>query len=77
MTTHDIKCKPEYFEPLLAELKTAEIRENDRDYQIGDTLTIREFGPQGYTGRVTHRQISHVLRDFPALSKNYVMLSLI
>lgn len=79
MARHSIKCKPEYFQPLFDGVKTAEIRENDRDYQVGDILTIKEFdtnSQDGYTGRATVRLVTHVLRDFLAVSKNYVVLSL-
>lgn len=73
---HNIKCKPEYFEPLIAGLKSSEVRENDRNYQVDDMLNIQEFGPQGYTGRSTQRVVTHVLKNFPAVEKNYVVLSL-
>jgi len=76
---HEIKCQPEYFEPLLTGDKTCEVRENDRDYQVDDILLIREFNPRtrdGYTKRSVARRITHILRDFPAVDKKYVVLSL-
>lgn len=79
MTTHSIKCKPEYFQPIIEGRRTAEVRENDRDYQEGDTLLIKEFDPktaEGYTGRSTMRKVTHVLKGFPAVDRNYVVLSL-
>jgi hypothetical protein len=79
MARHIIKCKPEFFKPLLARVKTAEVRENDRDYQVGDILTIHEFDTNtadGYTGRNTIRTVTHVLKDFHAVNKNYVVLSI-
>jgi hypothetical protein len=79
MARHTIKCKPEFFQPLLEGLKNNEVRENDRDYQVGDILTIKEFDPRtqaGYTGRQTMRLVMHVLRDFPAVDSKYVVLSL-
>lgn len=39
---HEIKCRPEYFARLVSGQKRFEIRLNDRDYQVGDTLIIRE-----------------------------------
>jgi hypothetical protein len=79
MARHSVKCKPEFFEPLLQGLKNNEVRENDRSYQVGDILTIKEFDPrtqEGYTGRETIRLVTHVLREFHAVSQNYVVLSL-
>lgn len=35
---HEIKIKENYFNRLHEELKTFEVRKNDRDYQVGDIL---------------------------------------
>ena len=43
MKIHDVKILPEYFKPLDEEVKTAEFRYNDRDYQVGDVLHLREW----------------------------------
>jgi hypothetical protein len=77
MTIHQIKCKPEYFKHLLDGTKTAEIRENDRDYQVGDHLLICEFDAKGYTRREVMRTVSHVLTadKFAGLPKGWVCLS--
>lgn len=40
---HDIKILPEYFDKVIDGSKTFEIRENDRDYQVGDILFIHEY----------------------------------
>ena len=39
---HNIKSLPQYFEAVLNHTKTFEIRENDRDYKVGDTITLHE-----------------------------------
>jgi len=45
-TEHEIKCDPKYFTRLCDGTKTFEIRYNDRDYQVGDRLIIKEFDPE-------------------------------
>ena len=83
MTTHELKCWPRYFEPLIQGKKTAEIRKNDRDFKVGDVLHLREWDPQGkadehYTGRFAFRTITHVLDLVEVTMLNeghYVMLS--
>lgn len=39
---HDLKIATPYLEALLDGRKTFEIRENDRGFQAGDTVTFRE-----------------------------------
>lgn len=69
---HELKTDPEVFEALIAGRKTYELRKNDRNFQEGDTLTLRETkhtgaemaagAPLEYTGRTTGRVVTHVLR---------------
>lgn len=75
---HNVKCWPEVFGEMLAGRKTAEFRLNDRDYQVGDGLLIREWCPdkRTYTHREIERQITHVLKDSFGVPKGYAMLSL-
>lgn len=63
MKEHDLKVWPEYFEALWANDKTFEIRKNDRDYQVGDVLRLREYspGPDEYTGRQVERLVTYVM----------------
>lgn len=44
--THEIKCHPAPFQALDRGDKRFEYRLNDRDYQTGDTLRIREYDPR-------------------------------
>jgi len=53
MNTHSVKSWPEFFGPVISNVKTFELRRADRDYQVGDRLHLREWEPQteSYTGR--------------------------
>jgi len=42
---HDLKAWPEFFDALASRRKTFEVRKNDRDYQLGDVLLLREYAP--------------------------------
>jgi len=43
MTVHYLKLQTEYFDAVLNGLKTFEVRKNDRDYRLGDTLALMCF----------------------------------
>lgn len=63
---HELKTDPEPFAELWYLLKTFEYRINDRDYQIGDTLELREhdvlvMGEDPYSGREVHAIVSSIL----------------
>jgi hypothetical protein len=53
MKVHTVKSWPQFFKPILEGSRTHELRKNDRGYEIGDRLELREFMPetQTYSGR--------------------------
>jgi uncharacterized protein DUF3850 len=60
---HTLKTWPEYFGSVLSEAKTFELRRNDREFKVGDTLILEEYGPniRGYSGRKIEAVITYVL----------------
>lgn len=42
---HDLKTWPDFFKKVVSGEKPFEIRVNDREYEVGDTLVLREFDP--------------------------------
>ena len=57
---HDIKCQTEFFEKVWSGVKTFEVRLNDRNYQVGDELCLREIRKDLYTGRMVKATITDV-----------------
>ncbi|EHU8535114.1 DUF3850 domain-containing protein [Listeria monocytogenes] len=51
MTMHKLKILPEFFQEKWALKKNFEIRNNDRNFEVGDTLVLQEFENGKYTGR--------------------------
>ena len=68
MKKHEIKILPQYFElvsVLHGGIKRFELRKDDRNYQAGDTVTLREWDGQEYTGNEITVGIKYVLRNCP------------
>jgi Domain of unknown function (DUF3850) len=61
---HELKCWPRYFEAVTSGAKPFEIRLNDRAFQVGDRLMLREWYPAGrsYTGEAAMFGITYVMR---------------
>jgi hypothetical protein len=55
MTTHELKIWPVYYEAVRSGAKTFELRQNDRGFQKGDKVILREFDPNAPTGLVHHK----------------------
>lgn len=59
---HELKCWPEYFRAVKRGEKPFELRKNDRDFKMGDTLQLFEYAPgTGYTGELIERHVSYIL----------------
>lgn len=73
---HSLKTFPEYFNAVENGTKPFEVRKNDRNYQVGDTLHLQEYSNGAYTGREIAKKICYIL-DNPAFCKDgYVVLGL-
>ena len=74
---HELKILPEYFEPVVENRKTFEIRKNDRNYHVGDELVLKEWDGEKFTGNIVIRYISYILYDWQAgLKDGYCIMSL-
>ena len=79
--THEIKCFPKYFDALVDGLKNFEVRKNDRDYKVGDSLLIREYDSEkkSYTGYELYAPVVYILENnesFTGLAEGFVVLGL-
>jgi hypothetical protein len=64
MRIHELKTRPEPYDAMMLGLKTFEVRKNDRDFRVGDTLMLREWDPdtKKYTGNFIKRDITYILK---------------
>lgn len=86
---HELKTLPEMYDDIICGVKNFEVRRNDRDFAVGDTLVLYEYDPDArrvdenqvehvgaYTGRHCRREVQYVLRRFDGVTEGYVVMAL-
>ena len=73
---HKLKLAKMFFEDVRLGRKSFELRKNDRDYQMGDILELREMDNGEPTGRVIEKEITYILEGFAGLKEDYCILAL-
>lgn len=75
---HDLKIWPEYFEAVRSGLKAFEIRKNDRDFHVGESIHLREYDPntEEFTGRSVLRLITYIIEGPPYAAEGYAVMSI-
>lgn len=64
MQIHELKIIPKYFDDIKSDKKRFEIRKDDRDYKVGDLITLKEYKDGQYTGKeINNIPIRYILRD--------------
>ncbi len=81
MTLHNLKIADEYYDAVKNGVKTFEVRKNDRDYKVGDSLKLCPVDSNGELVRDLgfKRYITYILThdDFPlGVPEGYVILAL-
>lgn len=79
MAVHELKTWPEYFQQIRHGHKTFEVRRDDRGFEVGDTLLLREYNPDlgRYTNRSAVRTVTSILRGGQfGIEPGFVVMSL-
>lgn len=74
--THILKILPEYYEAVILGAKTFEVRKDDRGYQIGDVLVLREWRNGKHTGRDVRVIVTYILRDSEYCKDGYCVIGI-
>lgn len=77
---HELKTWPQYFAGVEAGTKTFELRKNDRDFQVGDTLHLREWDPAtaAYTRRSVQRWVTYIVHGpVFGLNRGWVIMGIV
>lgn len=79
MKTHELKTVNPFFVDIAKGYKSCEVRIYDRDFQVGDRLTLQEYdwAAEHFSGREIYVKITHVLtsRCFYGVKERWCVLS--
>jgi ASC-1-like (ASCH) protein len=83
---HELKTHPQYFSLVESGAKKFEVRKNDRNYQTGDLLILKEFVPMDYyqfnnearyTGNLCIVKIDYIMQGGCfGIAPDYVVMSI-
>lgn len=75
---HYLKTESPYFQAVKSGIKPFEVRKNDRDFKVGDTLILEEVDPvkKIHTGAWVPEQIIYKLDDPRFVKEGYVILGI-
>lgn len=81
MTEHVLKIHSQFLPRILSGQKTFEIRKNDRDFQVGDTLLLCEHNPNSqiqwaHPGKQQSARVGVVYISSFAQQEGYVVLGI-
>jgi hypothetical protein len=79
MKKHELKVWMNYYEDIAEGKKNFELRFNDRNFQVGDVLRLREYNEKEnyYTDREITKTISYILSDTTfGLKDNWIVIGL-
>lgn len=76
--SHGLAITPQYLTDILENNKRFELRRDDRGYEVGDLVLLKEFKDGYFTGRYLSAEIVYILRHCPeyGLHKDYCILGL-
>ena len=82
--THELKTWPRYFAAVASGRRAFELRRDDRPFEEGDEVVLREYDPArgGYTGAEARGRITYILRGDSqdpsacGIEEGYVVLGL-
>ena len=78
MKKHELKILPQYFQAVWDGIKTFELRKDDRDYQPGDILVLKEWDGEKYTGSALCAKVTYILQNAEryGLESGYVIMGI-
>ena len=72
---HQIRLGASFFEDACSNIKSFELRKNDRGYKKGDILELMEFLDGRNTGRMVRKLVTYILEDYTGLEDGYCIMA--
>ena len=72
---HQIRLGKSFFEDACSNIKSFELRKNDRDYKEGDILELMEFADGRNTGRMVRKLVTYILEDYTGLEDGFCIMA--
>lgn len=72
---HQIRLGASFFEDACSNIKSFELRKNDRGYKVGDILEMMEFDDGRNTGRMVRKLVTYILEDYTGLDDGYCIMA--
>ena len=78
---HQLKIKQCFLFHILEGSKTFEVRKNDRDFQVGDTIGFLPLEDENYSvhkafANIPTFKVNYILSDFGGLQQNHVCMAI-
>jgi hypothetical protein len=76
--THELKVRTEYYDDVACGRKPFELRLNDRGFEVGDMLMLREWFPKActYSGKSCLALVTYMLTNFEGMTPGYVIMGI-
>ena len=72
---HQIRLGESFFEDDCSNIKSFELRKNDRGYKKGDILELMEFADGRNTGRMVRKLVTYILEDYTGLEDGFCIMA--
>lgn len=72
---HQIRLGASFFEDACSNIKSFELRKNDRGYKKGDILELMEFADGKNTGRMVRKLVTYILEDYTGLEDGFCIMA--
>ncbi len=72
---HRIRLGESFFEDACSNIKSFELRKNDRGYKEGDLLELMEFADGRNTGRMVRKLVTYILEDYTGLEDGFCIMA--